>query len=439
MSQRKPFTLDARYLRAAVWILLFVWNLHAVLAAPIPQSSGGSSTDGAQTDYPANDTTLVDPFSTPDYLAPTKFTWTNCIYGLLFLFFGAIEVLHGYKYIRFTMLVTGFFTWASVAVMIMLIADINSGNYQASGAYFAVWFIVGLVGAMVSFYFWHIGIILTGAWGMFVVVAVVLTSVGLKSFVIRFAILAVCLVLGGYLTYRFERISVILATSLGGAYSFMFGLDMFIQAGFRATFHVILSQSTARFHPNVGTKVMIGFVPVIALLGIIWELKHHEEPVAGWWFGHGARPDDESVPSPDGKVENKRRCCGLVLSKPAPKKDPEAKPLPKIVVLPSKKEKRRCCLGGSSSSSNGNDKTKSRGCCIPLCCGRRTEKTTTPNPTSPPPPAATAAGNTIARPPPASARTGTMRHQETIGHTEHHKVVIQKEVRDYYAEIDEKW
>jgi len=50
--------------------------------------------------------------------------------------------------------------------MIMLIADINSGGYQTSGAYFAVWFILGLIGSLVSFYFWHVGIILTGAWGM---------------------------------------------------------------------------------------------------------------------------------------------------------------------------------------------------------------------------------------------------------------------------------
>ncbi|KAF9930385.1 hypothetical protein BGZ65_005378 [Modicella reniformis] len=380
MSQPKPSSVN--HWRIAIWVILSIWSLHVALASPLPQDPGSTVSNGAGQSYPANDTSLVDPFSTPDYLA-------------------------------------------SLAVMIMIIADINSGNYQASGVYFAVWFIVGLIGALVSFYFWHIGIILTGAWGTFVVVAVILTSVNLRSFIIRFTILGICLVLGGYLTYRFERMSVILATSLGGAYSLMFGLDMFIQIGFRATFHVILSQSTARFHPNVGTYVMIALVPLIALFGVIWELKHHEEPVAGWWFGHGARPDDGTKGDSGGK-EN-RRCCGLVMSKPVPPK----KDQPKIVIIPSKKEKRRCCGGGS-------DKTTTRVCCIPLCCGKRTDKT--PKPPSPPAPSpGAAAGNTIARPPPAPTRKGTVRHQETIGHTEHHKVVIQKSVRDYYAAVDERW
>jgi len=30
---------------------------------------------------------------------------------MLFIIFGLIEVVQGYKYIRFTMLVTGFFVW----------------------------------------------------------------------------------------------------------------------------------------------------------------------------------------------------------------------------------------------------------------------------------------------------------------------------------------
>ncbi|KAF9347513.1 hypothetical protein BGX34_003092 [Mortierella sp. NVP85] len=419
MSLRKPFALGASHWRVAIWILLTIWSLHlVVLASPIPQDSGtggnvvnGTSVKNDTSSFPANDTSLVDPFSTPDYLAPSKFTWANCVYGMLFIIFGLIEVVQGYKYIRLTMLVTGFFVWGSLAVMIMLIADINSGGYQTSGAYFAVWFILGLIGALVSFYFWHIGIILTGAWGMFVVVAVILTAINLRSVILRFSILGVCLVLGGYLTYRFERVSVILATSLGGAYSFMFGLDMFIQTGFRATFHVILSQSTARFHPNVGTYVMIALTPLIALAGVIWELKHHDEPVGGWWFGHGARPEDgNSPPSPD--AAKKRRCCGLVMSKPLPKKEPEGKPLPKIVVLPSKKERR---------------------CCMPLCCGRREDKVVKPSPPPPRPPPPPV----VAVPPPATTRKATI-HKETIGRMEHHKVVIQKSTRDFFVDINER-
>ncbi|KAF9936619.1 hypothetical protein BGZ67_002159 [Mortierella alpina] len=474
------------------------------LASPVPQDPSSGVHVGNRASYPANDSSLEDPFSTPDYLAPSKFTWANCVYGLLFLFFGAIEVLHGYKYIRFTMLVAGFLVWASAAVMIMLIVDISSGNYQTSGVYFAVWFIVGFIGSLVSFYFWHVGIILTGSYGMFVIVAIVFTAVNLQNYVLRYTILALCLVLGGVLTYKFERMSVILSTSVGGAYSMMFGLDMFVQTGFRATFHVILSQSTARFHPVLGTWIMIGAVPVIALVGIVYELWRHEEPVTGWWFGHGARP----LPPVPGEDDKKRRCCGLVRSRPPPKTVPGA-----IVVIPSKKEKRRCCCGGGRESSATTTKTtttakatviartstsgtrksattlsagasanagaasggKSEGsgsgsgssiCCVVLCCGQKRRRSSKTVAFASAGASASASGggggggggarasasasasagvSTGQRPTsrPASPLPFEKAHfgpgHETIGHTEHHKIVIQKKIREYSMEIDERW
>ncbi|KAG0214764.1 hypothetical protein BGX28_001399 [Mortierella sp. GBA30] len=210
------------------------------------------------------------------------------------------------------MLIAGFLVWSGTAVMIMLVLNMNSGVYQSSGIYFMVWFLVGIFGSLVSFYLWHVGIILTGAYGMFVVIALIFTAINVQNYAFRYTVLAIFIVLGGYLTHRYERLAVILATSLGGAYCMMFGLDMFVQSEFRATFHVMLSQSTARFHPVAGTWVMVACVPVITVFGVIWELKHHEEPVGSWWFGHGARP---LPPLPGEKPI--RRCCGIPLSRSA--------------------------------------------------------------------------------------------------------------------------
>ncbi|KAF9961651.1 hypothetical protein BGZ70_008237 [Mortierella alpina] len=300
----------SRYSQAAIvaCLLYTLYNAQHAVGAPLPKASSNSSSSSS----------LSDPFSTPDYLAPSVFTWEQGVYGVMFLFFGAVEVLHGYKYIRFTMLVAGFLVWASTAVMIMLILNMNSGVYQSSEIYFVVWLLVGIAGSLLSFYLWHVGIILTGAYGMFVIVAIIFTAANVRNYVFRYTVLAICVVVGGYLTHRYERLAVILATSLGGAYCMMFGLDMFVQAEFRATFHVMLSQSSERFHPTAGTWVMVACVPVIAAFGIIWELRHHEEPVGSWWFGHGARPlpplpevqgalestSTSSLSSPPGKQDN---------------------------------------------------------------------------------------------------------------------------------------
>jgi len=52
--------------------------------------------------------------------------------------------------------------------MIMIITETNSGSFQSSGIYFMVWLLVGIVGSLISFYLWHVGIILTGAYGGYV-------------------------------------------------------------------------------------------------------------------------------------------------------------------------------------------------------------------------------------------------------------------------------
>ncbi|KAF9135325.1 hypothetical protein BGW39_003432 [Mortierella sp. 14UC] len=452
-----------RVATAAAWIVYFVYNVHTTLAAPLPQAdvaAAAAATAGTN----STNTTLIDPFSTPDYLAPSKFTWEQGVYGVLYILFGAVEVLHGYKYIRFTMLLAGFLVWSSTAVMIMIIVNSNTGTFQSSGIYFLVWMSVGIVGALVSFYLWHVGIILTGAYGSFVLVTVLFTAGNVKNYILRYVVLVICLILGGYLTHRYERMAVILATSFGGAYCMMFGLDMFVQTGFRTTFHVVLSQSTDAFYPVAGTWVMIAFVPVIAAFGIAWELKHHEEPVTGWLLGDGAKP----LPLLPG--EKPRTCCGIPMSRSAKTvKKAKAEATAALgsssestLVPPPSPDKSswKDCLKGRSKQ----DKSMTKGSPVPSnITAEATEMeaanvTTTTSVTlseekktdpvaagkEPKPKGATekpwAEGGQSSRfpLPVEQAYLGGAGH-ETIGHTGVHKVVIHREVKEVSVDVDERW
>ncbi|KAF9353495.1 hypothetical protein BGX26_008743 [Mortierella sp. AD094] len=429
-----------QHVAAMAWTLFMLWSSYSAHAAPMTQTTGVSLAAANLTN-----SSSVDPFTTPSYLAPSTFTWEQGVYGVLFLFFGAVEVLHGYKYIRFTMLLAGFLVWSSTAVMIMLIANINTGVYQSSGVYFAIWLLVGIVGAIASFYLWHVGIILTGAYGAVVVVALIFTAANVNDYAFRYTILAIVVVAGGYFTKRYERMAVILATSVGGAYCMMFGLDMFVQTGFRVTFHVMLSQSNADFYPVPGTWVMIAFVPVIAAFGIYWELKHHEQPVGSWWVGIGAKP---LPPLPGEKPP--RRCCGFLLSLPASKA--AAGKLP--------------TAGGSDTTLvPPAETTSNRTSCLP-CCGKRDKSAKKPadatTASSPPPtnpdtadqnPTTEVNGDAAVDEKPAtSPMSGTgsstiplpfeMENygagHETIGHTGVHKVVINREVREFSLDLEEQ-
>ncbi|KAF9427800.1 hypothetical protein BGZ94_004123 [Podila epigama] len=349
---------------------------------------------------------------------------------------------------------------ASTAVMIMIIVNTSSGQYLSSELYFLIWLAVGIVGALVSFYLYHVGIVLAGAYGMFVVVAVIFTAAGLRNYIARYTLLAIFIILGGYLTKRYERVAVIVATSIGGAYMIMYGLDMFVQTGFRATYHVILSQSKAEFDPVPGTWVMIACVPVIAIFGIIWELQRHETPVGSWWFGIGAKP------LPETPGEKKRTCCGFTLAEKRPKVPPKDKPVSETSGLNN--------LGSNSTlvdSQDENEQTQGRGCCGGWSRKRDNSKKKTPTiiitpnsptPTVPSPPAAVA---TITMPSPydeiedavedtkddkvedahkdvAEAATKVTAARptvhETIGHTGFRKVVIDREEYEFSLDLEEK-
>lgn len=462
MAPSRRSELSLRVATAA-WMICLLYNVHTTLAAPLPQAEAAAA--GGRSS--GTNSTLIDPFSTPDYLAPSKFTWEQGVYGVLFILFGAVEVLHGYKYIRFTMLLAGFLVWSSTAVMIMIIVNSNTGTFQSSGIYFLVWISVGLVGALVSFYLWHVGIILTGAYGSFVLVAVLFTAGNVTNYIFRYVVLVICLILGGYMTYRYERMAVIIATSFGGAYAVMFGLDMFVQTGFRTTFHVMLSQSTDAFYPVAGTWVMIAFVPVIAAFGIAWEIKHHEEPVTGWLLGTGAKP----LPLLPG--EKPRTCCGFARSRSA-----------KSVKKAAKAEAEATAAAGSSSEttlvpppSPAPAKSSWTDCLKGRSKPDMTTKNTSLTNATPTEMETTDASTTTATSPsteekkledptaivvPEKEKTkgetpwseggqsssfplpveraylGGAGH-ETIGHTGVHKVVIHREVKEVSVDVDERW
>jgi len=279
---------------------------------------------------------------------------------------------------------------------------------------------------------------------------VIFTAANVTSYVFRYTVLAIVLIVSGFLTHRYERVAVILTTSVGGAYCMMFGLDMFVQTGFRTTFHVMLSQSSAAFQSNAGTWVMIACVPVIAILGIVWELKHHEEPVGSWWFGHGARP----LPAIPGAKQ--RRCCCMPMSRSA--KDAAAAETSTSTVTSPSSTTGTSAFSASDATLVPKSTKPSRSCCLGLC-GKRTSTdkgkapqaspttaaanadvpTTGAEPTSEKFVTAATATPVDNHPLPVEKATYGGQGHETIGHTGVHKIVIQREVHEFSVDVDERW
>ncbi|KAF9138615.1 hypothetical protein BG015_002322 [Linnemannia schmuckeri] len=203
--------------------------------------------------------------------------------GITLILFGLIEVFYGFKFIRLSLVVTGFLSWAIVAMIIMVAIrwDLVFTTFSVKFYYFWVWLIAGITGAILSFRYWDLGVTFSGAFGGFAVamgiIAIANITIGNAG---RYVLLAV-LVLGGaaFATF-FERVFIIMSTSFGGAYVVMFGVDQFVQVGYREMIVIFdFTGKTLTYHPSRDVYLMIGFSVVLAALGIFWEFWHHSTPI----------------------------------------------------------------------------------------------------------------------------------------------------------------
>ncbi|KAG0317515.1 hypothetical protein BGZ99_006233 [Dissophora globulifera] len=144
-----------------------------------------------------------------------------------------------------------------------------------------VWLVAGLTGAILSFRFWDLGVTFTGAFGGFALAMGIIAVANLSiTNAGRYVILGILVLGGATIATFFERLFIIIWTSCGGAYMFMFGVDQFAQVGYREIIVIFdFTGKTLQYHPNLHVYLMLGFSLVLASLGIGWEFWHHEKPV----------------------------------------------------------------------------------------------------------------------------------------------------------------
>ena len=164
--------------------------------------------------------------------------------------------------------------------MVAIRWDLVYTTFMPHYYYLWVWLLAGLIGATLSFRFWDLGVTFTGAFGGFAVAMGIIAAANLAfTNAGRYVILAILILCGAALATFHERVFIILGTSFGGAYMFMFGLDEFVQVGYREMVVIFdFTGKTLVYHPNAYVYAMLGSSLVLAGLGIGWEFWHHETP-----------------------------------------------------------------------------------------------------------------------------------------------------------------
>ncbi|KAI8604062.1 hypothetical protein EDD21DRAFT_402356 [Dissophora ornata] len=202
--------------------------------------------------------------------------------GTFMILFGLVLVFFGFKLIRVTLFLTGFLSWAIVVIIIIATSrwDLAWMLFKPSYYYFWMWLLAGFIGGVLSFRFWDLGMIIAGGFGGF---ALGMGIIGAANDSIpmfgRYILLIGVIVLGATVAVFWERLSIILATSFAGAFMVMFGVDEFLQVGYREMMVIFeFAGKALTYHPDKKVYIMIGSSLALACLGIVWELLLHRTP-----------------------------------------------------------------------------------------------------------------------------------------------------------------
>lgn len=230
-------------------------------------------------------TPLIDPNGDVilDVGQHVRITTQNIALGTTLIIVGLIQVFYGFKFIRLTLFVTGFLAWAVAAMMIMVAIrwDLVYTTFMPKYYYMWVWIGSGLIGALLSFRYWDLGVTFNGAFGGFALAMGIIAAANLHiENAGRYVILSALILGGAAFATFYEKLFVIVATSLGGAYLLMYGVDEFVQVGYREMIVIFdFTGKTFTYHPNKYVYIMLASSVLLAGLGVGWEFWHHETPL----------------------------------------------------------------------------------------------------------------------------------------------------------------
>ncbi|CAG8539600.1 5439_t:CDS:2 [Funneliformis caledonium] len=174
---------------------------------------------------------------------------------------------------------------ASTSLVILLIMDNSQKYFRSALYYFVIWLSTGTIGGLLSFWCWHLGLILTSAYGGFAFIMTFLTLIPISIDIIRYSLISFFILLPPILVYKYERESIYVATSVAGSYTFFCGVDEFAHQGYREMIQFIRHEGTLRFIPTIIIYIMILLSVLLAALGITFEYKCHENPTFNVWCG----------------------------------------------------------------------------------------------------------------------------------------------------------
>ncbi|KAJ3387510.1 hypothetical protein HDU92_001919 [Lobulomyces angularis] len=201
------------------------------------------------------------------------------LFGLIMMILGLIFLFFGLRLFRVASFIAGVYLGGSIAYIILSNVEPTSGYQTREYLYLFVSLAVGIVFGLIAMCIWRLGLLAIGAFGGFTLSLFLLSwsSDGIFSGIGRIIFIIILVIVGAVLALIFEKLALILATSFAGAFSVIYGIDMFANAGFNVAVKSFLGNSNPEYYSqyNISRDVYIELVALVILflLGVLVQFR----------------------------------------------------------------------------------------------------------------------------------------------------------------------
>ncbi|KAF9326803.1 hypothetical protein BG006_009806 [Podila minutissima] len=222
------------------------------------------------------ESSFTDYFSENYNRINVPLTWQRVISGGVLLAVGLVLGLYGFRYLKFSLLLTGFIGGGIAAFAILTNTEPSTLWSNRILIYVSVCVAAGLlIGllmlALNKFATWVLG----GAGGLALGVYILSWKDGglIHNTAGRIGLMAGAAALGMFLSCFLGSLTVVFATVLIGGYMFTLGLDMFLRTGFLENYkHLFKTGSQVPYTLNGGIYGMLGVLSFMFLLGYLVQI-----------------------------------------------------------------------------------------------------------------------------------------------------------------------
>lgn len=199
----------------------------------------------------------------------------SIVFCLVLLLVGACLAFYGFRWFKFTLFITGFTVFADLGLTILLLVlPPTKTNSFVGIVYLFTLLLGGLFGGTLLFCLKRRATSLIGVLGAFTVARLIRCAFPLLVVWAHVLLLVGLIIVGLVCTRYFERSTVILSTSVSGAFIMMVGVDLIAANGL--VFSNVGKDGQGNIVVSMGAWMELGGIVLITIVAAVFQFWKHK-------------------------------------------------------------------------------------------------------------------------------------------------------------------